>query len=97
MEFVRVTYPSDRPVNIDGEAGGSTNEVLRIDEGTHRFDLGDPVDYKPAFQDTLVTGTTVLVPMIVAFTRMTSAKKAPAKKVPPKKAVAKKSAAKKGE
>jgi hypothetical protein len=97
MEFVKVTYPADRLVNIDGEPGGTTNEVLRIDEGTHRFDLGKPVDYKPASQDTLVTGTTVLVPMIVAFTRKAPAKKAPAKKAPTKKAVAKKALAKKGE
>jgi hypothetical protein len=80
MEYVKVTFPADRPVNIDAEEGGSTNEVLRIDAGTHRFDLGNPPDYEPAFQDTLVTGTTVLLPLIVAFTRKAPARKASARK-----------------
>jgi hypothetical protein len=69
MEYVKVTYPTNRPVNIDGKQNGSTNEVLRIDAGTHAFDLGNPVDYEPASQDATVTGTTVLLPMVVAFTK----------------------------
>ena len=77
MEYVKVTYPTDRPAFIDGEECGDTNEVLRIDEGTHRFDLGKPKDYEPASQEALVTGTTVLVPMVVAFTRKAAVKKAP--------------------
>lgn len=80
MEFVKVTYPTNRVVNIDGVEGGSTNEILRIDEGTHRFDLGSPADYKPASQDALVTGTTVLLPMVVAFAKKASARKASRKK-----------------
>lgn len=40
MEYVRVTYPTDRLVYVDGEKSGRTNEVPRIDAGTHIFDLG---------------------------------------------------------
>ncbi|HSM79467.1 MAG TPA: PEGA domain-containing protein [Bryobacteraceae bacterium] len=69
MEFVRVTYPTDRLVYIDGEKSGRTNNVLRIEAGTHVFDLGNLVNYEPASQEVEVEGTTVLAPMIVAFTK----------------------------
>ncbi len=69
MEYVRVTYPTDRLVYIDGEKSGRTNEVLRIDAGTHIFDLGKMANYEPASREIAVEGTTVLVPMVVAFTR----------------------------
>ena len=68
MEYVKVTYPANRLVYINGDQGGNTNEVLRIQAGTHVFDLGKPVDYEPASQKVEVEGTTVLVPMVVAFT-----------------------------
>jgi len=80
MEFVKVTYVTDRRVNIDGQEGGRTNEVLRVDEGTHAFDLGKPADYEPATRRILVTETTVLQPLIVAFTRKLVQKKAPRRK-----------------
>jgi hypothetical protein len=69
MEYVKVTYPTPRLVNIDGVQSGGTNEVLRIDPGSHAFDLGNPLDYQPACQNRIVTGTTVLLPMIVAFAK----------------------------
>lgn len=69
MEYVRVTYPTDRLVYIDGEKSGRTNEVLRIDAGTHIFDFGNLANYEPASQEVEVEGTTVLVPLVVAFTR----------------------------
>ncbi|MGC2517832.1 MAG: hypothetical protein WA373_01815 [Burkholderiales bacterium] len=69
MEFVKVTYPVNRFVNIDGERSGDTNDVLQIDAGTHVFDLGNPVDYQPVSQEVVVVETTVLVPMVVAFNK----------------------------
>jgi len=48
MEFVMVTYPTKRSVNVDGELTGDTNEVLQMEEGTHKFDLGVPANYQPA-------------------------------------------------
>ena len=67
MEFVRVAYPSERFVYIDGQKGGRTNEVLRIDAGSHRFDLGVPVNYQPVSQEVEVQGTTVLTSRVVVF------------------------------
>lgn len=69
MEYVKVTYPTDRLVYVDGETSGRTNEVLRIDAGTHVFDLGKMANYEPASQEITVEGTTVLAPMVIAFTR----------------------------
>jgi hypothetical protein len=67
MEFVIVTYPSKRSVYVDGELTGYTNQILRIDAGTHRFTLGPPVDWSPVFCELAVTATTVLFPMQVVF------------------------------
>lgn len=69
MEYVIVKYPVTRDVNIDGEQNGQTNEKLYIDAGTHTFDLGLPKDYTPEEQDVVVSGTDVLTPMEITFTR----------------------------
>jgi len=67
MEFVIVTYPGGRPVNIDDAPAGSTNEVLELDAGTHKFDLGLPADYDPSSQEVAVEGTNALAPLKIAF------------------------------
>lgn len=72
MEYVKVIFPTTRYVYIDGEQGGRTNTVLRIEAGTHVFDLGNLANYAPESQELVVEGTTVLAPLVVAF-----AKKAP--------------------
>lgn len=69
MEYVIVIYATKRSVYVDGVLTGDTNEILRMDAGTHKFDLGDPADYDPASQDVVVAGTTVLLPMRVVFTK----------------------------
>ncbi len=69
MEYVRVVYPTARPVYIDGAASGATNAVLRLDAGTHVFDLGVPADYEPVSQQVTVQGTTVLTPKAITFTQ----------------------------
>jgi len=69
MEYVVVKYPETRDVNIDDDQNGQTNDVLYIDAGTHLFDLGQPKDYEPAEQEVVVTGTDVLTPMEIIFTR----------------------------
>ncbi len=67
MEYVTVTYPSDRVVYIDDNENGRTNQVLRVNEGTHTFDLGDPKDYSPSEQTLSVSGTNSIVPLEVVF------------------------------
>lgn len=69
MEFVIVSFPTNRFVYIDGEKGGITNDVLRVEAGTHEFTLGNLKNYKPDSQDVEVEGTTVLQPLKIVFTR----------------------------
>lgn len=69
MEYVKVTYPVKRSVHVDGELTGDTDEILRMEAGTHVFDLGSPLDYEPASREIVVTGTTVLLPMEVVFAK----------------------------
>jgi hypothetical protein len=67
MEYIKVKYPNMRTVFIDGEDNGSTGEKLRVEEGKHTINLGDPRDYKPKWRRPTVTGTTSINPMIIEF------------------------------
>ena len=69
MEFVIVTFPTNRLVYIDGEENGNTNEVLRVDAGTHVFELGNLANFRPASRKVTVQDTTVLEPLEIAFFR----------------------------
>jgi len=69
MEYVRVTFPTSRLVYIDGEEGGNTNEVLRVEAGTHLFQLGNLANYRPASRKAVVQDTTALEPLEIAFYR----------------------------
>ena len=69
MEYVIVSFPTNRFVYIDGEKGGITNDVLRIEAGTHEFNLGNLKNYEPNSQEVEVEGTTVLHPLMIVFTR----------------------------
>lgn len=69
MEHVRVTFPTDRLVYIDGEESGSTNEVLRVDAGTHVFELGKLANFRPASRKVMVRDTTALEPLEIEFFR----------------------------
>lgn len=67
MEYVKVSYPTQRIVYIDGDKDGQTNDVLRVDAGTHVFDLGPFANYTPASQKVTVQDTTVLSPLEIVF------------------------------
>jgi hypothetical protein len=69
MEYVIVAFPTDRYVYIDGEKNGSTNEVLRVDAGTHVFDLGPLVNYRPGSRTVTLEDTTSLEPREITFYR----------------------------
>ncbi len=72
-QYVRVVYPRSREVEIDNTISGLTNDVLIVEEGTHRFDLGQPVDYSPTFTDQVVTGTTPGKPLAIVFMPLAAA------------------------
>jgi hypothetical protein len=67
MAYVKVTFPTRRRVYIDSQPNGYTNDVLRIDEGTHEFALGSPADYQPVSHTVMVPDTTVLQPLEIVF------------------------------
>jgi hypothetical protein len=67
MEWVKVTYPSERDVVVDSQLSGKTNRLLLVGEGTHEFTLGLPIDYSPPSITCLVSGTAADAPLIIAF------------------------------
>ncbi|MEO7359465.1 MAG: hypothetical protein ABI120_04005 [Gemmatimonadaceae bacterium] len=67
MEFVIVTYPSERVVNVDGGPLGKTGQKLKMAAGTHDFDLDAPLDYMPGSQTVQVARTTSASPLTIAF------------------------------
>ena len=69
MEHVKVAFPTARLVYIDGEESGNTNEILRVDAGTHVFELGHLQNYRPASRKVTVQGTTALEPLEIRFYR----------------------------
>jgi PEGA domain len=69
MEFVKVTFPTDLVVYIDGEENGSTNEVLRVEPGTHVFELSKVAAYRPTARKVTVQDTTPLEPLEIVFFR----------------------------
>ncbi len=69
MEYVIVRFPTNRFVYINDEQNGKTNDVLRVGEGTHKFDLGSLKNYEPESQTVTVSDTSVLDPLEVVFTK----------------------------
>jgi hypothetical protein len=67
MEYVKVTFPTRRLVYIDEQENGYTNEVLRVEAGTHVFALGNVANYRPESRTITVKDTTVLEPMEITF------------------------------
>ena len=70
MEFAIVTFPSVRGVNVDNAPNGQTGEILRLQRGTHIFDLGSPANYSPESRTITLTGTTSDRPRAVIFTKV---------------------------
>lgn len=67
MEYVVVKYYRKRNVFMDGNLVGKTGETLMVQEGTHRFDLGQPKNYTPTYRKASVTATISTDPMTVTF------------------------------
>ncbi len=72
MEYVIVEFPDTRDVFVDDgdDPVGSTNQMLELDEGTHYFNLGQPLNYRPATDWAKVTGTIPANPMTILFTKL---------------------------
>lgn len=68
-QYLRVEYDRRRRVFIDGTHSGFTNKRLRVEEGPHQVDLGEPCNYEPAAWDIDIHGTSIGRPMELVFTR----------------------------
>jgi hypothetical protein len=72
LEYVIVKFPDDRDVFVDGDDSvAATNEIFQLEEGTHYFNLGQPLNYRPATNMCRVTGTIPADPMKIVFTKVT--------------------------
>jgi hypothetical protein len=68
MGWVRILYPSQRRVLVDGEDLGNTNRLIFIGvDGTHTFRLDPPVDYKPRSRRRRVINTSRRNPLELEF------------------------------
>jgi hypothetical protein len=67
MEFVLVTFPTLRPVRMDGAQQGQTGQIIGVQRGTHIFDLGSPQDYMPPSVQTIVSRTSQMQPLVIPF------------------------------
>jgi len=47
MEYLRIRFPKDRPVLVNGNPSGRTNIVIEIEAGTHTISLAPPPDFRP--------------------------------------------------
>lgn len=72
MEFVIVAFPDVRDVFVDDgdDSVATTNEIFELEEGTHYFNLGQPLNYRPATDWCMVTGTIPANPMKIVFTKV---------------------------
>ena len=64
-----MTFPTRRRVYIDEEKNGYTNQVLRVDAGTHLFDLGATDNYRPRSRKVMVRDTSAKKPKRIVFRR----------------------------
>lgn len=67
LQYVKINYYRSRNVYVDGVQTGKTNRILRVDEGTHVFDLGPDRNYTPESITREVTGTTAITPLEMHF------------------------------
>jgi hypothetical protein len=67
MQFVIVLFPELRQVFIDDGPQGMTGATQAVENGFHKFDLGEPQNYAPLQQVVEVTGTTPTSPMPIIF------------------------------
>jgi hypothetical protein len=65
MEYVVVSYLTERDVRIDRQVAGKTNDTLMVERGHHLFDLGDPQDYQPLSVERNVQNTTLVSPLLI--------------------------------
>ena len=67
IEYLLVTYPEQRAVLADGNGVGFTNHILMLPTDEYLITLGGG-GYQPPSQDIALSGTSLVKPMVIAFT-----------------------------
>jgi len=68
LEFMLVTFPEERTVQANGANVGFTNHTLMLPADEYTVTLSG-AGYAPPSQDIVLTGTTVMQPKVVIFTK----------------------------
>jgi len=68
LEFLLVTFPEERSVQANGANVGFTNHTLMLPADEYNVTLSG-AGYAPANQDVVLTGTTVMQPRVVIFSK----------------------------
>jgi hypothetical protein len=76
IEYLLVTYPERRAVLADGNGVGFTNDPLMLPTDEYLITL-DGSGYQPPSQDIALAGTSLVKPMVIAFTPATPVAAAP--------------------
>ncbi|MBI3899493.1 MAG: hypothetical protein HY308_14545 [Gammaproteobacteria bacterium] len=66
-EYVKVVFPAQRYVRVDGVRTCKTNRVFQVEPGQHVFDLGPGNDYSPNECTCTVSDTLPTAPLIIEF------------------------------
>jgi hypothetical protein len=67
IQFLLVTFPEQRSVLADGAAVGVANHILMLPADEYQISL-DGGGYAPASQDIALDGTSMVRPLVIAFT-----------------------------
>ena len=72
IQFLLVTFPEQRAVLADGAGVGFTNHILMLPSDEYEITL-DAAACVPAKQDVVLTGTSMVKPLVIAFAPATAA------------------------
>ncbi len=73
MEYLRVIFPDQRNVVVDGVELGQTNDVLELEGGHHEVTLNGEKNFSPVTKNILLRDTIELSPFIVNFAKISIA------------------------
>lgn len=68
IEYLLVTFPEQRAVLADGNGVGFTNHTLMLPTDEYLITL-EGTGYQPPDQDIALSGTSLVKPMVISFTR----------------------------
>jgi hypothetical protein len=80
IEYLLVTYPEQRAVLADGNGVGFTNHTFMLPTDEYLITL-DGAGYQPPSQDIALSGTSLVRPMVIAFTPASPVAAAPSSAV----------------